>query len=109
MRKSFRISLISLCCLIIAFILLVLFTVLFSSTPSSDSQKSACEGQNNAPVSTACLNEIWKGVGCTTIIPADYSGWWKTKSKSEIDADMALYGAATKPSSQYSKCRDPFA
>lgn len=50
-----------------------------------------CDNQNNAPISTECLNDIWKKVGCVTTIPSHYSGWWKTKNKSEVQADMALY------------------
>lgn len=70
---------------------------------------SACEGQDAAPVSTACLNDVWKASGCTTTIPADYSGWWKQQPKSVIDKDMAIYGASSKPSTQFTTCHGPFA
>ena len=75
----------------------------------NNSSHPACEGQDAAPVSTACLNDVWKASGCTTTIPADYSGWWKQQPKSVIDKDMAIYGASSKPSTQFTTCHGPFA
>jgi len=54
-------------------------------------QPSPCDGQNSAPISIGCLNDLWKKRGCKTTIPAYYTGKWLTKNKAEVEADMQLY------------------
>lgn len=110
----------SFCVVVICVLLAVVFwpsisltnAVKNSSPGANDSSQptiSACDDQDAAPVSTACLNAVWKVSGCSTTIPGDYSGWWKQQPKSVILKDMAIYGASSKPSTQFTTCHGPFA
>lgn len=93
-----------------ALIFVALVYYFTTSTPSTTQpSNTACQGQKDAPVSNACLNEVWKNAGCTTLLPADYSGWWTTKSLAEVKADMAIYGKDnSKTSKQYTTCKGAF-
>jgi len=60
---------------------------------NGSSSTDPCIGQSAAPVSTACLNSIWKKSGCTTTIPDSYNGWWKQQPIDVIKTDMAAWGS----------------